>query len=149
MSELEQTNSTPSKVYDHELLARLVIREGRKFREAAVLAGYAPTVAQNGLKALCAQSSLVSQAIEKETNACMMGFEKHKPLAVRRLLAEITDLRRPAGIKAIEVLGRFKEADWFVRNVDVQIGIFNSLGEPSDPASDALDAYSTDNPKTK
>ena len=141
MQELEQTNSPSSKVYDHDLLARLVIREGRKFKEAAVLAGYAPTVAQNGLKALCAQSSLVSQAIDRETNACILGFEKHKPLAVRRLLAEITDLKRPAGIKAIEVLGRFKEADWFVRNVDVQIGIFNALGEPSDPASDALSSY--------
>lgn len=43
-------------------------------------------------------------------------------------------------MKAIELAGRFKETDWWVRNADVQIGIFGSLAEAA-PAENVIDEY--------
>jgi len=133
-----------------ELLVRMVMREGKTFQESALAAGYGQSTSKKGLNYLARVSSAVSEAIERESaqlSASLANSDRLKPMAVKRLLAEITDLRRPAGIKAIELLGRFKETDWWIRNVDVQIGIFQSLAETSDPASNALDSY--DNPETK
>jgi len=135
-----QPNTTP-KLKNPELLARMVLREGKPFKSSALACGYGTGIAGKGLDYLAARSRAVATAVERESALFATQLDKLKPLAVKRLYSEITDLRRPGGLKAIEIAGRFRETDWFVRNMDVQIGIFNALGEPSDPASDALSAY--------
>jgi len=123
-----------------ELLARMVIRENKPFNTSALACGYSQSIADKGLANLVRVSSAVSAAVKRETTQLSASLDVLKPLAVQRLYTEITDLRRPGGLKAIEIAGRFKETDWFVRNVDVQIGVFASLGERS-PAEDTLDTY--------
>jgi hypothetical protein len=124
------------RVKNPELLARLVIRENKAFNESALLAGYSPSIAARGLKALCAYSSSVSEAIRRETES-LISLDKLKPLAVKRLYEEIVNPKSSLGMKAIELAGRFKETDWFVRSADVQIGVFAALGEAG-PTIDAV-----------
>jgi hypothetical protein len=126
------------RVKNPELLAKLVIAEGKPFYSSALAAGYSPGVAARGLKALCAYSSSASEAIRRESER-LISLDRLKPLAVQRLHAEIVNPKSSLGIKAIELAGRFKETDWFVRQTDVQIGVFAALGEAG-PAIDSVAA---------
>ena len=127
-------------VKNPDLLARMVIREGKTFWDSALAAGYSKSFAGRGLAAGVKMSNAVSTAVKREQDRLNASLATLKPLAVRRLYDEIANPRSNQGIKAIELAGRFKETDWFVRNVDVQIGVFASLGERS-PAEDTLEAY--------
>jgi hypothetical protein len=122
---------------DYALLARMVMREGKSFTESAIAAGYSQSVAARGLKALAADSKPVAEAIRRETEAFNISLDKLKPLAINRLHSEIVNPKSSLGMKAIELAGRFKETDWFVRNMDVNIGVFSALGEAG-PAIDAV-----------
>jgi hypothetical protein len=136
-------SKTERQLPDYGMLARLVIREGKSFKESAVRAGYAASVAARGLKALCEDSKPVAEAIRRETESCFVGLDKLKPLAVRRLHDEIANPKSAGGLKAIEIAGRFKETDWFVRNADVQIGVFAALANNAelDAGALAIEAY--------
>lgn len=116
------------------LLARLVIREGKLFAPSAIEAGYAESTAKRGLKALMEDSSAVNEAVRRETEALYVSLDKLKPLAVKRLYQEIIDPRSPNGMKAIEIAGKFKETDWFVRNAEMNLGVFLNLGEQTPDA---------------
>ena len=118
----------PGSVKDPKTLARMVIRESKSFKESALACGYTQSIAGRGLKALIAESSVVAKAFEEETKS-FITLEKLKPLAIRRLHDEIVNPKSSLGIKAIELAGRFKETDWYVRNAEVNIGVFAALGE--------------------
>ena len=131
-----------TKVVDYKLLARMMIREGKTFKESALAAGYSASTSALGLRRLLRESKPFAEVYNRESGA-FLALPALKPLAIRRLYTEIEDVTSSQGIKAIELAGRFKELDWWVRNVDVQIGVFASLGEPS-PAEDSLEAYKTE-----
>lgn len=119
--------------YDQELLAHMLIQEGKPFRTSALAAGYSQTVAARGLKAFIAESPKFADVMRRKSEG-LITLDRLKPLAVQRLHAEITNPKSSLGIKAIEIAGRFKETDWFVRNAEVNIGVFAGLAEP-----DAID----------
>ena len=119
-----------------ETLARLVIREGKQFKASALEAGYSRAVAVQGLKSLMAQSAVVTTAIRAEWDKINIGLEKLNPFAVRRLYSEIVDPNSANGMRAIELAGRFKETDWFVRNADVNLGVFLNMAEQATPTDD-------------
>lgn len=129
-------NVPEAKTPDYGLLAKMVITEGKTFKEGALAAGYSVSVAARGLKALMDDSKPVAEAVRRESER-LMTLDKLKPLAVARLYSEITNPKSSQGIKAIELAGRFKETDWFVRNTDINIGVFTALGEAG-PAIDAV-----------
>lgn len=119
----------------------MIVAEGKSFKSSALECGYSRSVAGNGLKSLLSWSPAATKAIQDEHNR-LFSLDKLKPLAIQRLHAEITNYKSSAGMKAIELAGRFKEADWFVRNVDVQVGIFAGLGaDIADPAADSITQY--------
>jgi hypothetical protein len=115
----------------------MVIKEGKPFKMSAIAAGYSQATACKGLGPLVRDSSAVATAVNRETAALMVGLDKLKPLAINRLHAEIVNMKSSQCIKAIELAGRFKETDWFVRNTDINIGVFTALGEAG-PAIDAV-----------
>lgn len=127
---------------DPQLLAKLVIREGKPFVTSAVDAGYSLSVARNGLKKLVSESASVAEACKAEWERINVGLDKLKPLAVQRLYREIIDNDSPYGMKAIELAGRFKETDWFVRNQEFQLGVFVNLAErPDSQQVNELDTF--------
>lgn len=115
---------------------RSIVRDGKPFKESALAVGYSPSVAASGLKRLLRDSIPAAEAYNREINR-FADLASLKPMAVRRLYAEIIDMSSSLGMKAIELAGRFKETDWFVRNSEVQIGVFAALGEAG-PAIDAV-----------
>ena len=137
-----QTAISERKLPDYDLLAKLVVIEGKPFKSSALAAGYSMSVAASGLKRLVETSGPVAEAIRRASDSLYVGLDKLKPLAVKRLYEEIINPKSANGMKAIELAGRFKETDWFVRNAEVSLGVFMALGEnPPDAASAAIEAY--------
>ena len=132
----KQTGDLRSIGIDHALLARLVIREGKPFLQSAIAAGYAESVARSGMRRLMADSSLLSEAIRLEYEAMQADVSKLKPVAVSRLYREIAAPDSPNAMRAIELAGRFKETDWFVRNSDIQLGVFLGMTEAQPTVAD-------------
>lgn len=141
----EQTTSVLPQPKNPDLLAQRVIRERKQFAASALECGYSEATASKGLGALVRASSIVAAAVNRETAALAVDLGGLKPLAIQRLHAEIVNPKSSLGMKAIELAGRFKETDWFVRNADVQIGVFAALGEAG-PAIDAVAAVIPEEP---
>lgn len=120
-------------------LARLVIREGKPFNASALQAGYSEATSKRGLAGLMANSSIVTDAVKRESDAIQTNIHTLKPLAITRLYREIADAESGAnGLRAIELAGRFKETDWFVRNTGDAFGVFLTIGE-SAPNTEVID----------
>lgn len=123
---------------DYALLARMIVCEGKTFKDSALAAGFSDAVARTSLRLLMSQSSLVSSAIRAEWDRVNASVEQLKPMAITRLYREIADPESSAGMKAIELAGRFKETDWFVRSSETNIGVFTAIIEQtiSEPTKD-------------
>jgi hypothetical protein len=127
---------------DHALIARMCVRESKSFLESAMAGGYSEQTARRGLRVMMAESSLLSEAFRAEWEALQADLSRLKPVAVARLFREIAAPDSPFGMRAIELAGRFKETDWFVRNSEVQLGVFLGITEekPTLTVSDITDA---------
>jgi hypothetical protein len=136
---------------DAAMLVRLLIRDGLPFTQSALSAGYSKHVANSGLKAILRKSRLVSETYAREMTRVTGNLASLKPLAIRRLYSEIADNGSSQGIKAIELAGRFKETDWWVRGQDIQIGVFQAFaGESLELEEEStLDAYKNDDSQEK
>lgn len=138
----KETVRNAPKPKDYALLARMVVREGKTFKESAIASGFAESTACAGLKSLVEMSQPAAEAIKRETESVFVSLDKLKPFAVRRLYEEIRNPTSSNGMKAIEIAGKFKETDWFVRNNDANLGILINIGEQApEPAIDALDVF--------
>ena len=115
-----------------ETVARLVVREGKSFYYSALAGGYAETIARRGLKAWLLDSKRCNEAFRRETDKVSAKLDTLKPHAVNRLFYEITDFENGSnGLRAIEIAGKFKETDWFVRSSELNLGMFVSLTDES------------------
>lgn len=108
--------------------ADLYFAEGKSFRAAMLESGYSPSIAAQGPKYNLRRNVSLRRAFEAASHNHLRP-EQLKMLAVHRLASEIANPKRTDGVKPIEVLGKMKDFDWFVRNADLQIGIFASLAE--------------------
>src|SRR6266851_1632098 len=120
-----QVRKTPN----YALLARMMIREGKTFRDSAIAAGYSESVAGRGLRALMADSEPLAEAIRREEKNISVNMDRLKPLAINRLYHEILNPASNNGMKAIELAGKFKETDWFVRQSETNLGILINMGD--------------------
>ena len=124
-----QPDVSPRDKPDYPLLARMMIREGKTFRESALAAGYSDSVASRGLRALMADSEPLSDAIRAEEKRINVSMDRLKPLAINRLYHEILNPASNNGMKAIEIAGKFKETDWYVRQSETNLGILINMNE--------------------
>lgn len=127
------------------LLAKLLVRDGKSFMQSALDAGYSRSIATKGLAHMLQNSSPFAEAYNRERSTIAITLDSLKPLAIKRLHSEIANDKSPHGMKAIELAGRFKEADWFVRNADAAVGVFVALGERKEAITaqaDVIDSYS-------
>ena len=108
--------------------AELYFAEGKSFQAAMLESGYSPSIAAQGPKYNLRRNVSLRLAFERASHANLRP-EQLKMLAIHRLASEIANPKRTDGVKPIEVLGKMKEFDWFMRNSDVQVGIFASLAE--------------------
>jgi hypothetical protein len=120
--------------------AHLYYAEGKSFQEAMLGAGYSETVAKQGPKMMLRHSVGLRAAFERASKQHMRP-EQLKTLAIHRLAQEIANPRHTDGVKPIEVLGKMKEFDWFVRSADIQVGIFAALAEPLPLDASIIESY--------
>jgi hypothetical protein len=121
--------SSDEKPKDYALLARLVVREGKPFYSSAMEAGYSESIAARGLKAMMAQSKPLTDAIRRESDAFHVSVDKLRPLAINRLYFELVDPNSSNGMKAVELTGRLKELDMFVRTSETNMGILINMSD--------------------
>lgn len=136
---------SPAPVRDYKRLAELVAIEGKPFYQSALDCGFPKHIAVKGPAHLQSVSQEFSTEFRKASTRVLsrgITLDSLKPLAIARLHREITDPDSGLGIKAIELAGRFKETDWFVRNSDAQIGIFVGISE--EKPINVPDTYSED-----
>ena len=128
-----------------QLLARLVLRDGKPFVHAAVQCGYSQAIATRGQRYLCKHSRAVSDAFMTVSDALTRDITLLKPLAIQRLHKEITDNDSNQSMRAIELAGRFKETDWFVRSSETNVGILVDI----DIDNSGQDSPTADNYRVK
>lgn len=120
-------------------LARGILREGKTFKQSALDVGYSPNVAKQGLAFMRRDVHGIDKAMTAVAQEMIFKPDELHAMSVNRLALDIQRGKSSGLEKAIDTLGRFKIHDWFVRNADVQIGVFASLGE-SGPAIDTVAA---------
>jgi len=62
-----------------------------------------------------------------------------RKIAKNRLTKAVVEGRSSNVAREIELLGRFKEHDWWVRSAEVQVGVFSAIMEPHPDLN--IDAY--------
>jgi len=109
--------------------ARL-LREGKSWRQACLLAGYSVSAANRGPKSYFAGSPGVQREFMRLVEDEPYSPDVTRKIAKNRLTKAVVEGRTSNVAREIELLGRFKEHDWFVRASDTQIGIFAQLCDP-------------------
>jgi len=116
-------------------VAQDVILQGKSFRQASLDAGYAETVANQGPSTALKNHPLLAHAFVLASKQADLNVETVKQVAKYRLFDDVVKAKDSGVTRQIELLGRMKEHDWFVRNTDVQIGVFASLADDSKVAA--------------
>jgi hypothetical protein len=132
--------SSEPKIIDHAKIARMHILQGKPFLECAMAGGYTEASARKGIRYLMSESLPLSDAIRRCWESSAIDVTRLKPVAVSRLYREIAAPDSPNAMKAIELAGRFRETDWFVRSAEVQMGILVNISE-NIPATEPLDTF--------
>jgi len=114
-----------------KLLAEKVILEGKSFRQGAIEAGYSQIVADKGPNIYAADKPGLQAAFILAAQKADINAETVKQVSKYRLFDDVVKAKDSGVTRQIELLGRMKEHDWFVRNTDVQIGVFASLADDS------------------
>lgn len=110
-------------------LAEGVILEGKSFRQSALDVGYSESTANKGAAVYTKGRPGLQSAFITVANEAMLDTETVKNVAKYRLFDDVVKAKDSGVTRQIELLGRMKEHDWFVRNTDVQIGVFASLAD--------------------
>ena len=124
---------------DNALLAKLVLRDGKPFHWSALQAGYSTSAARRGLKWTLEHSPQFAAAYKQESSLSLITAERLKPLVMRALHDELSNPRSSQRMKAVELTGRLKELDMWVRNIDTAVGVFVALGERKEAITQQAD----------
>ena len=120
--------------------ARL-IRDGMSWRKACLQSGYSLSVANRGPRGYLDNKPGVVKDFERAAEDAIWKPQTLKKIVTHRLATAVVEGKPSNVAREAELLGKMKGVDLFVRNTDVQIGIFASLGAPdfdNDPAVRAL-----------
>jgi hypothetical protein len=116
-------------------LAEKVLLEGKSFRQSALESGYSETVANKGPNIYSADKPGLQAAFILAAQKADINADTVKQVSKYRLFDDVVKARDSGVTRQIELLGRMKEHDWFVRSTDVQIGVFASLADDSKVAA--------------
>jgi len=110
-------------------LATGMLKHGKTFKQSALDAGYSPTVAKQGPAFMRSHSIGVDMAFVEASKQLTWQPEEVKAVIRARLMADLTRGKSSGVERVAELLGRDKTVDMFVRNGDMQIGIFAEIGD--------------------
>lgn len=127
-------------------VAKAVVRDGKSFRQASLDAGYALSRANRGPATSVAEMPGLREAFLREATAAEMDAKSLKAVVTHRLVTDVIRGRDSGVTRQAELLGRMKEVDMFVRNTDVQVGVFAALADDGKVAT-TVELLSTELPK--
>ena len=116
-----------------------VVLGGKPFRQAMLDEGYTEHSANRGPRNYMSDHPNMREAFTMAALQADMNAETVKQVSKYRLFDDVVKAKDSGVTRQIELLGRMKEHDWFVRNTDVQIGVFASLADDSKVASSVED----------
>ena len=109
--------------------ARL-LREGHSWRSACLRSGYSLSTANRGAKGYFAGSPGVRREFARLVEDEPYSPDVTRKIAKNRLTKAVLEGTPSNVAREIELLGRLREHDWWVRASDVQVGIFARLCDP-------------------
>jgi len=84
-------------------------------------------------------SKPMTEAVKRESESFPIKVDSLRPMALKRLYFELLDPMSSNGMKAVELTGRLKELDMFVRNSETNIGILIGMHDTPSTPDDAID----------
>jgi hypothetical protein len=136
-------NSTKSD--DRRMKRARLIRDGMSWRQASLQAGYSLSVANKGPKGYAGGDGHhrpgILKDFERAAEEAVWGPDLIKKIVTHRLATAVVEGKPSNVAREAELLGKMKDVDLFVRNTDVQIGIFAALMD--NEAAAAMDAAAT------
>jgi len=107
-----------------------LLKEGKSWRQACLLAGYSVSAANRGPKSYFAGSPGVQREFMRLVEDEPYSPDVTRKIAKNRLTKAVLEGKPTNVAREIELLGRLREHDWWVRASDVQVGIFAQLCDP-------------------
>jgi len=107
-----------------------LLRDGHSWRSACLLSGYSLSAANRGPKNYFEGSPGVRREFTRLVEEEAYSPDVTRKIAKNRLTKAVVEGKSSNVAREIELLGRFKEHDWWVRASDVQVGIFGQLCDP-------------------
>ncbi len=120
---------------DRRMKRARLIRDGMSWRQACLRSGYSPSVAERGPRGYMDGNDGhrrpgVMKDFERAAKEATYKPGFLKAAAMHRLVTAIVEGRSSDVAREIEVLGKFKENDWFVNAATgTPVGIFVTLGD--------------------
>lgn len=106
--------------------ARL-LREGNSWRQSCLMSGYSKSAANRGPRAYFRQNPNVRREFVRLAEDDPYSPAVARKIVKNRLIESVLE-GKPSNIsREIELLGKFREHDWWVHGPDVQVGIFQEL----------------------
>jgi len=102
---------------------------------ALLLSGYSLSTANRGPKAFFRDSPGAHKEFIRLAEEEPYSPDLTRRMAKNRLTNAILEGKSSNVSREIELLGKFKEHDWWIHNSEAQIGIFAALAEPLPPLS--------------
>jgi hypothetical protein len=131
---------------DRRMIRARLIRDGMSWRQACLRSGYSPSVADRGPRGYIDggdghRRPGVAKDFERAAAEVVWKPEQLRKIVTHRLATAVIEGRPSNVAREAELLGKMKEVDLFVRNVDAQVGVFAVLLDPeARPLIDAADA---------
>lgn len=131
----------PTKIENRRLKRARLFRDGMSWRAACLQAGYSLSVANKGPKQYAGGDGHSRPGLlkdfERAAAEAVWKPEQLRKIVTHRLAKSVIEGKPSTVAREAELIGRMKEVDLFVRNADVQVGIFGALSTPE--ACQALD----------
>jgi hypothetical protein len=134
---------------DRRMRRARLVRDGMSWRAACLKAGYSLSVANKGPRGYMEGGRNEARTLrpgimkdfERAAAEAVWKSEQLKKIVTPRLATAVIEGRPSDVAREAELIGKMKEVDLFVRNADVQVGVFAALLDPeAGPLIDAVDA---------
>ena len=130
------------KLEDRRMKRARLVRDGMSWRAACLQAGYSLSVANKGPRGYSGADGHnrpgILKDFERAAEEAVWKPEYLKKIVTHRLATAVIEGKPSNVAREVELIGRMKDVDLFVRNGDIQVGIFGVLATPE--AGQALDA---------
>jgi hypothetical protein len=124
----------PIKLEDRRMKRARLVRDGLSWRQACLQAGYSLSVANKGPRGYSGADGHSRPGLlkdfERAAEEAVWKPDQLRKIVTHRLAKAIIEGKPSTVAREAELIGKMKEVDLFVRNAEVQVGIWGILSTP-------------------